>query len=483
MSGTENVDGGESASSPPRDDIVGRLRRGEVSSVSLTEEYLARIAEYDGAIGAFFEVTGESARERAAWSDEALQRGRSLGPLHGVPIAVKDNIDTEGVVTSVGSSFFAHNVPKRDAEVVRRLRAAGAVLLGKLALHEFAYGGTSQNSHHTNCHNPWDLTRIPGGSSGGSGAALAADLCAGALGTDTGGSVRGPAALNGVSALRPTYGRISGRGVFPITWSLDTVGPMARSVADIAAMLEVLAGFDEEDLASERAPVDAYEASVALDPAGIRVGLPTTFYFDEVDHEIVSLVHDAGSVLERLGCEVVPVDISGAAEVEEATRRMIGAEALAIHRERLAAHPEGFGEDVRRRLRSADQISGADYATFVRLGREWRRQLREVFERVDVLLSPTAGVVAPPIATSEMIETTRLLTRLTYGWSLAGLPALALPCGFSRELPVGMQLAARPWAETTLLTVGAAYQRETDWHTHAPVLTAADVSATPPPRR
>lgn len=457
----------------PREDIVARLQRGELSSASLTEAYLARIDRYDGAVGAFYTVSAQDAREQAALADQALDGGAPLGPLHGLPVGIKDNIDTAGLRTTIGSEFFAQRVPTHDAEVIRRLRAAGAVVLGKLALHEFAYGGTSQNAHHRDCRNPWDLTRIPGGSSGGSGAALASDLCAAALGSDTGGSVRSPAALNGVTAMRPTRGRVSNRGVFPITWSFDTVGPMARSARDVAALLDVLSGFDPDDPGSVEHQSPARDGARRGDLTGVQFGLPSSFYYEEVDAEIVSLVHQAASVMSSLGCVVDEVDIPGAEDAEQAARRIIWAEALAIHEERLATNPERFGEDIRRRLASGHEVSGPDYARYVQTGREWRRRLEGVFERFDFLLVPTSGRVAPRAAESETIETTRLMTRLTYGWTLAGLPVLALPCGFSSAgLPVGLQLVGRPWAESDLLAVGSCFQQETTWHVRTPPLEA-----------
>jgi aspartyl-tRNA(Asn)/glutamyl-tRNA(Gln) amidotransferase subunit A len=457
----------------PREKIAEKLRSGELSSRALTDAYLTRIARYDDAVGAFITVAEEEAREQAEIADTHLERGEPVGPLHGLPIGIKDNIDTAGTRTTVGSRFFAHRVPTSDAEVVRRLREAGAVIVGKLSLPEFAYGGTTPNAHHGDCRNPWDLARIPGGSSGGAGAALAADFCACALGTDTGGSVRSPAALNGVSALRPTLGRVSSAGVFPITWSFDTVGPMARSVSDLSAVYEVLAGLDPSDPRSVEAHLAARDDLGVADPSAVRIGLPSNFYFDAVDPEIVDLVRRAATVLEGLGCATDEVAIPGAAEAEAATRRMISAEALAIHAERLATDAARFGEDVRRRLSSGEAVTGPQYARDVQTGREWRLALSRVFDRFDVLLTPTAGVVAPLAAQTEMIETTRVMTRLTYGWTLAGLPVLALPCGFSGGgLPVGLQLIARPWAEQTLFTLGAAFQRETRWHMQGPSLDA-----------
>jgi aspartyl-tRNA(Asn)/glutamyl-tRNA(Gln) amidotransferase subunit A len=455
-------------------DLIGRLRRGEISSTELTETYLARIERRDGTLKSFVTVASESARARALAADQALERGKLLGPLHGLPIALKDNIDTAGLRTTVGSRFFAERAPADEAEVARRLREAGAVLLGKTALHEFALGATTQNPHHGACRNPWDPSRIPGGSSGGSGAALAADFCAAAFGTDTGGSVRIPAALNGVTGLRPTLRRVSNRGVFPVSWSLDVVGPMARSVVDVAQLLTVVAGFDPGDPGSLDRPVDDYPSTLELGADGLRVGVPRSFYFEDLDEEVERAVRAAAEVLAASGAEVEEIGLDGAADACEATSQIIRAEALAVHRERLEGNPELFGEDLRRRLPLGYDVSGADYAAHRQTGRVWTRTVERAFERTDILLTPVTGTVAPRADESETIETTRRLTRLTYGWSLAGVPTLVLPCGFSADgLPIGAQLAAPNWQEAKLLRAGAAYQLETDWHLRAPELEPA----------
>jgi aspartyl-tRNA(Asn)/glutamyl-tRNA(Gln) amidotransferase subunit A len=435
------------------------------------EAFLARIARYDSAIKAFVTIAPAAARRDAIAADEAFARGESLGPLHGLLVGVKDNIDTAGLRTTAGSRFFADVVPEHDAEVVRRLRKAGAIVLGKTQLHEFAFGATTQNPHHGDCRNPWDAARIPGGSSGGSGAALAAGFCAATLGTDTGGSVRIPAALNGVSGLRPTLGLGSNRGVFPVSWSFDTVGPMARSATDLAPLLAVLAGFDPDDPVSADRPADDYLRELDEGIAGIRVALPRSFYFEEVDAEIVQAVRAAAELLAGLGAVVDEVDLPGAADAFEAGIQIVRTEALAVHRERLDREPELFGEDVRRRLEPAREVSGSDYATHRQTGRVWRQTVGRAFARTDILLTPTTGTTAPLAEDAETIETTLRLARFTYGWAFAGLPALSVPCGFSAEgLPIGLQLAAPRWCEATLLRAGAAYQRETDWHLREPEL-------------
>jgi aspartyl-tRNA(Asn)/glutamyl-tRNA(Gln) amidotransferase subunit A len=447
-----------------------QLASGEVGSVEATEAYLERIDLLDGDIGAFLIVDAEGALEQARAADEALATGLTLGPLHGLPVALKDNIDTAGLRTTVGSALFADRVPDADAEVTRRLRLAGAVMLGKVALHELAYGATTQNEHSGSCRNPWDRERIPGGSSGGSGAAVAAGLCAAALGTDTGGSVRIPAALNGVSGIRPTAGLVSIRGVYPITWTFDTVGPIARAVADLAVFLDVLAGYDPADPHSRDVPPRPCTDALGLEVEGMRVGIPRTFFFEDVDEDVARLVRAAAEVLAALGADLEEIELPGADAAVAAAKTIIQAEAFAIHGSRLHEQPELFGADVRRRLQRGESITGADYAEKREQARSWRRTVENAFERVDLILSPATGTTAPPIG-SEMIETTERLVRLTYGWSLAGIPALAVPCGFSDDgLPVGLQLAAPRFGESALVRAGAAYQRETDWHLSEPVL-------------
>jgi len=455
----------------PPTGLAGLIRRGEVRSLDATENYLERIERIDGRVGSYITVAADHARRRASEADEALAHGRILGPLHGLPIALKDNIDTAGIRTTVGSAFFAERVPDRDAEVARRLHEAGAVLLGKVTMHEFAYGATSQNPHHGACRNPWDLDRIPGGSSGGSGAAVGAGLCAAALGTDTGGSVRIPAALNGVAGLRPTTGRVSNRGVFPITWTFDTVGPLARGVEDAALVLSVLAGHDPEDPGSIDRPVDDLLGTIDDGLDGLRIGVPRTFFFDGADADVADRVRDAAEALARGGAAVEEVELPGAERADETTTRMIRAEAYAIHRMRLDEQPELFGEDVRRRLMLGAEVAGADYAEYRQRARQWRRSLELAFRDLDLVLTPAAETTAPRADDAEMIATTRRLTRLTYAWTLSGLPALSVPCGFDGAgLPIGLQLAAAPFREATLVRAGAAYQRLTDWHLHEPAL-------------
>jgi aspartyl-tRNA(Asn)/glutamyl-tRNA(Gln) amidotransferase subunit A len=433
------------------------MRTQDVAAVEHVDSCLDRIERLDGRLHAFVTVTPEQARAAAAATAHA--------PLHGLVVALKDNIDVAGVRTASGSRFFAEHVPERDAPVWARLRAAGAALAGKTNLHEFAYGATTQNPHWGECRNPWALDRIPGGSSGGSGAAVAAGMCDVALGTDTGGSVRIPASLCGVSGLRPTFGRVPNRGIFPVAASYDTCGPLARSVADVARAFRVAAGYDDEDPTSRDG-----EAASALPVGRLRIGVPTAFFFDDVEPDVERAVRAVADALAALGARLVELELPGAAEVVAANAPVVLAEALSVHADRLDGQPELFGDDVRRRLELGRSVTGVEYALGVEERRRWRRTVARAWERVDVVLSPATAIVAPS-AEGETLATTRELTRLTWPWSIAGGPALSVPCGFSGDgLPIVLQLAAAPWHEEIVLALGEAYQQVTDWHLREPPL-------------
>ena len=447
------------------DDPASRATR---SAEALVQASLHRIAAVEPALNAFITVRAEQALAEARALVE--QAGGRAGPLAGLPVAVKDNIDVAGTRGTAGSAFWAERVPDHDAETVRRLRAAGAIVVGKTALHEFAYGVTTNNPHFGPARNPWDPSRIPGGSSGGSGAALGADACLLALGTDTGGSVRIPAALNGVSALRPTFGAISTRGTCPVSASLDTVGPMARALTDVAVLFEVLAGFDPADPWAVEHPL-APAGGSPDDLAGVRIGLPGEFFFEDVEPDIERAVRAGADGLAALGADVREIAVPGTAEAVSTANALIRAEALSVHAERMATAPERFGEDVRRRLELGRDVTGVEVALDLRRMREWRAELLAVFAGVDLVLTPTTNTVAPPVEGSEMIETTARLTRFTYAWSLASLPAVSVPCGSSAGgLPIGMQLAAAPWHDRVALRAGIAFQAATDWHRRRPPL-------------
>jgi aspartyl-tRNA(Asn)/glutamyl-tRNA(Gln) amidotransferase subunit A len=441
-----------------------RIEARELSPVELAEAYLRRIAEGNEALNVYRTVTGELALEQARRVEDAAQRGRPLGALAGIPVALKDNIEVAGVRMTAGTRYLDENIADTDAPVWVRLRDAGAVLLGKLHMSEWAIGGTTQNIHYGPCHNPWDPDRISGGSSGGSGAALAADMALATLGTDTGGSARIPAALTGVCGLRGSAGLVSNRGSVPVAWTFDTVCPMARRAEDVAQVLAVIAGYDHEDPASVAVATDDYVGALRKGGDGLRIGLLTGYWLDDPLPAVADAVREAAAVFEGLGADVEEVELSGYAEAIELTGELLLAEAAAVHHERLEQRPEIFAPDVLARLRRGAAISGPRYGYGRQQQRSWRGRVLAALGGRDMLLAPACGLPAPLIADSDPLEMTAQLGRFISLWGLSRNPALAVPCGFSEGLPVGMQLIGHPFGEATLLRAAHAYQQATAWH-------------------
>ncbi len=444
------------------------------SALARTRESLDNIRRHNGAVNAMITVTEDAALADAERADGAAAQGRWLGLLHGMSIALKDNIDTAGVRTTSGSLLFENHVPNHDAPVVQRLRAAGAVFVGKATMHELAFGVRSQNPVSGSCHNPWHLDHIPGGSSGGSGAAVAADMCQGALGTDTGGSVRLPASINGITGLRPTHGRISIRDITPVSVAHDTVGPMARRVEDVARLFAVLAAYDPQDLQSRDHPLENFLPNLDRGIEGLRIGLPKNHYFEDLDPEIDAAVRKAIEVLEGLGAETREIFVEGAEEAHHWAVTMIYSDIIAEFGERLKTRPEMFSDQVRERMMTGFQYSGADYARAMRAREAWRRELRRIYNEVDVVLTPTMpGEPGMVDDSRNLLDATHDATRFTYGGALASVPGLSLPCGFTKKgLPIGMMLEAAWWNEPTLFRAGYAYQQATDWHLKRPPILA-----------
>jgi aspartyl-tRNA(Asn)/glutamyl-tRNA(Gln) amidotransferase subunit A len=445
----------------------------QVSPVELTKAYLERIERLDATLKSFITVTAEKALQEARQAEKELARrdrpGR--GALLGIPIALKDLFFTRGIRTTAGSTFFADFIPDQDALVVEKLNQAGAVLLGKTNMHEIALGLTNINPHFGTCRNPWALERVSGGSSGGSAVALAAGLCAGALGSDTGGSIRVPAALCDVVGLKPTFGRVSKRGVFPLSWNLDHVGPMGRRVADVALLLGVIAGYDRMDPYSVDVPVDDYLANIDKGVRGWRIALASDEFFEVTEPEIQGAVNQAAKVFEDLGAQVSQVAFPEARPAALANGLMVISDAAAFHKDRLAEKPQGFGDDVLQRLQTGASLALDEYIRARQTQSNMRREFERFFEEYDVLLMPTTMIVAPPIEGQDASEQPRLLTRYTAAFNLTGLPALSIPCGFSSAgLPIGLQIIARPWAEARLLQAAHAYEQATSWHLRRPAL-------------
>ena len=444
------------------------IRKRTVSPLELTRDCLTRIEGLNPKLNAFITVMAEAALDEAKRAEQEIQDGNYRGPLHGIPIGLKDIIDTAGTRTTAASLHWKDRVPTADAEVVRRLRAAGAVILGKQNLHEFAYGGSAIVSAFGEMRNPWDLSRIPGGSSGGSAASVATGLGYGAIGTDTGGSVREPAAFCGIVGLKPTYGRVSTRGVAPLSWSLDHVGPIVNSVYDAAVMLHAIAGYDAGDPGSADVSVGDYVSELSEFRSGLRIGIPRAFFFDEVHPEIRAAVEAAIRVFRELRAEIRDVTVRVPTD-----RVLFLAEAYAAHESLFTKSPELYQAGTLSRLRSAVDISAP---AALRARRELdadRHAICKAFSEVDVLLTPTVPVMPPPIAElqarpDDLRAREIVLLRNTRPFNVWGIPAISLPCGFTRDgLPIGLQLAAAPWREDLVLQTAYAFEQATEWHEKA----------------
>ena len=455
------------------------VRSKKVSPVELTRECLSRIERLNPKLNAFITVTADSALAEARQAEAEIQHDRWRGPLHGIPIALKDLIDTAGVRTTAASGLFKDRVPTQDAEIVRRLKAAGAVFLGKLNLHEFAYGGSSAISYFGPVHNPWNLDYSPGGSSGGSAAAVAAQLCYGAIGSDTGGSVRQPAAYCGIVGLKPTYGRVSTSGVIPLSWSLDHLGPMTRTVTDAALMLQVIAGYDAQDTASIDVPVPNYAATIAAATSSLRLGILRAYFYEALHPEIQAAMEAALSVLKtltRTQRDIAPLATDSTySSMMDPYVTILRAEAYAYHKEYVSKSPELYQAQTLKRIQAGADITTSAYIQARHQLEQIRRSVSRVFETVDLLITPTACV--PPFAIADLADPNtlrekELLTlRNTRPFNMLGLPTVSVPCGFTRaDLPIGMQITGPPGGEATVLRLAYAYEQATEWHKRKPNL-------------
>lgn len=402
------------------------------------------------------------------------EKPHGKGQLQGIPIAVKDLYYTKGIRTTAGSRFFADFIPDEDAVAVEKVKKAGAHVIGKTNTHEIALGVTNNNPHFGACKNPWDITRTPGGSSGGSAVAVATGMASAALGTDTGGSIRIPASLSGVVGLKPTYGRISLRGVFPLSWNLDHAGPITNLVEDAALMLQVMGGYDSGDPASFKTLPGDFSSHMRDTIRDRKVAFAAGRFMEEVtDPEVLDAIRKAAAVLSEQGAQIEEVNADFLREAALANAVMTQADAAAFHLERLKEHPDWFGADVRQRLETGAGFTSSEYALARRTQAEARRRCDLLFEEFDALILPTTPIAAPVLEGEDAIERARLLTRFTAPFNLTGLPALSVPCGFTSEgLPVGLQIVSRAWNESGVLRIGYAYQAATEWHKLKPPLAA-----------
>jgi aspartyl-tRNA(Asn)/glutamyl-tRNA(Gln) amidotransferase subunit A len=458
--------------------VAPLLRQRQVSPVELTDAYLERIQRLDASLNTYIRVMPEQARAAARQAERDIAGGGWRGPLHGVPLGIKDLFDVAGVPTTMGSTILRDNVPDRDATVVSQLKEAGAVILGKQNLHEFAFGITSENPHFGAVHNPWFLDRVPGGSSGGTAAAVAAGLCAAGLGSDTGASIRAPASFCGIVGIKPTYGRVSRAGALPLAWSLDHVGPLARSVADCGILLQAIAGFDARDQASAERPVPDFSADLARGVEGLRVGVPREYFFEIVEPDVERLVRDAIATLAQLGAEVEEVRLPHVQHAQVAGNVIMSSEAAAWHSTWLRERPHDYGPDVLQRIRGGLLVRATEYLHSQQMRTLIQQDFAQALERVDVVLGPTVPIVAPPIGRTFDpggpldVPPRSVANRTTVPCNLTGMPAISVPCGFSGGLPVGLQIMGAAFAEPLVLRVAAAYEAATDWRHKHPSLQA-----------
>lgn len=438
------------------------LRRKEISPVELTTNCLARIEELNPTINAFITVMHESALAEARKAEAEINEGNWRGPLHGIPIGLKDLIDTADIKTTCGSALFADRVPTEDAYIVQRLKSAGAVLIGKQNMQEFAYGGTSTSSYFGPVRNPCDTDRIAGGSSGGSAAAVATGMCFAAIGTDTGGSVREPAAFCGIVGLKPTYGRVSVRGVFPLSASLDHVGPLCRDVRDTALLLQAIAGYDKLDTTCVDWPVDSYTEKLAETTIKPRIGIVRRPYFDDLDPEIAIAIDEALKQISNFASDMSEIDLPVTPTAVQAP------EVYALHAKSFTSTPELYLPWIRERLKQAAAIDTVSYIEARQHLDRVRREIDGVFAKVDFLITPTTPV--PPITIREALDMSpdpagELWLRNTRPFNAYGLPTISIPCGFTKTgLPIGLQISARSFTEASLLSFAFAYEQATNWH-------------------
>lgn len=458
-------------------ELAPRVRSGELSPVALVENSLARIDELEGSLNAFIEVYEDDALDAARALEQSAARGDYRGPLHGMPIALKDLIDVSGKVTTGGSRILRDNVAASDATVTRRLTDAGAIILGKLNLVEFALGAAGLNAHYGPAHNPWGTDRITAGSSSGSGAAVAAGIVYGALGSDTGGSIRMPAALCGIAGLKPTYGRVSRAGVLDLSWSCDHVGPMTRRVSDTAHMMTALAGHDPADPASSHEPAPHFPDALGAGLEGVRIGVPRDYFFDDLDPEIEDAVRTAIAVMESNGATAVDVEMPWVSTGRSINLGVMLPEALSVHERWLRERRDEYGPTVRARLEAAIGISAADYIRAQRARRQFNERMAEAMRSVDVLVTSTVPVQTPTIA--ECMPTpgeagdwaSTRLPIFTGIFDVTGTPSLSVNCGFTAGgMPIGLMISGKPFDEVMVLRVGDAYETLAGWWRRRPPL-------------
>jgi aspartyl-tRNA(Asn)/glutamyl-tRNA(Gln) amidotransferase subunit A len=455
----------------PIHQLAPLLEKKEISPVELFNEAIERIHLLQPKLNSFITITEAEGRKAATEAESEIRKGRYRGPLHGIPISIKDLFATRGIRTTAGSKVLAKWIPDYDATAVAKLHDAGMVLVGKTHMHEFAYGVTNDNPHYGPARNPWDPSRVPGGSSGGSAAAVASSQCAASLGSDSGGSIRTPAAVCGVVGLKPTYGRVSRCGAIPLAWSLDHVGPLTKSIEDAAIMLAAIAGPDPKDPSASSRPLPDYRKDMRESIRGLRLGVPRQYFFEHVDPEIQKLVSAAIRQLESAGATRVEVDIPDLENCSAMEAHITLAEATSYHEPYLKKQPDDYGPAVRTNLEAGRYLLATDYVKSQRARTLLQRNFNEAFKRAEVIVSPTLPALPPPVGevwvqSGDLREhVIDAFLRFNIPYDLTGFPAISIPCGLgSTGLPIGLQIAGKAFDEATVLRVANAYEQSTAWH-------------------
>mgnify|MGYP001202831294 CR=1 FL=1 len=447
----------------------------KVSPVEIIEAHLDRISQTEPVLNSFITLLADEARDAAKRAESMINKGTYLGPLHGIPVGLKDLFNTGGVKTTSGSRIFDNYVPSEDCTVASKFRAAGAILIGKLNMHQFAYGPTGENPDYGHMHNPWDPEKITGGSSGGSGSAAASGQCTITMGSDTGGSVRIPSSFCGIVGLKPTYGLVSRNGLTPLSWCLDHPGPMVRTVEDAALTMNVISGFDPRDVASARVKVPDYTETLGQSIKGMRVGLVKQFFDAPLDSEVENIVRVAISHLESLGAEIHEVSMPMFDQSQAISGTILMCEAAAYHRDLLRDHADELYLPVRLRLESGLMITAADYLKAQQARSLFNASVDALYEHVDVLVGPSQPITAPTLLDQSVeingtrLGTTAAVTQYSRPYNITGTPAITIPCGFSTSgMPIGLQIAGKAFAEPTVFKVAHAYESTTEWHRQHP---------------
>lgn len=445
-------------------ELAPLLESKEVSPVEVTEAVLKQVETYNEQTNAYIRVDAEDAQTSAKIAESEIMKGNYKGKLHGIPMALKDIFYVKDKVVTMGSKIHKDFIPGYSATVVEKLTEAGVIFTGTLNMHEYAWGGTNNNPHFGPCRNPWDLEKIPGGSSGGSGAAVAADMTIASLGTDTGGSIRIPSAVCGIVGLKPTHGRVSKHGVFPLSWSLDHAGPMTKTVTDAAILLECIAGFDPKDPTTIDKPLASYTTGLSEDLKGMVIGVEEDFYLTNLQPGVQELFDKAIDTLKTLGAEIKPIKIPSLKNAHYAEMITVLAEASAIHHTNLKSRPEDFGKDVRLSLELGELPSAVEYVQAQQIRYKIKQEFQEIFQTVDTILAPTLPFTAPKIGqeitiiNNQELKVSDELIRLQSPANLTGLPSISVPCGLSENMPVGIQFIGNAFDEHMIIKAAYAFE-------------------------